>query len=138
MGSPAGLRPGRAPGVGQDKDSHNPMPLLYQSYHQGNRNILCLVNFLMTLAGLRRLQGRGCQAVGRGTLSHSSPHSLYSRLWALGKEARRAYIQMGLRENEMETEMTSYLPSEGDEDLYYKSEKERRMDSALTTALESY
>lgn len=62
MGSPTGLRPGRAPGVRQDKDSHNSMPLLYQSYHQGKRNILCLASFLVTLAGPRRLQGRGCQA----------------------------------------------------------------------------
>lgn len=39
---------------------------------------------------------------------------------------------MGLSDNEMETDMLSYLPSKRDEELYHKSEKGRgRMNSAL-------
>jgi hypothetical protein len=58
----------------------------------------------------KRLPGR------RGTLSHGSSHSLYSRLWGSWERSKESIYSVGLRENGMETETTSYLPSEGDED----------------------
>lgn len=56
--------------------------------------------------------------------------SSFSVLW--GKGTLRAHNQMGLSDNEIETDMLSYLPSKRDEEPYHKCEKGRsRMNSAL-------
>lgn len=90
--SPAGVRPGRAPGVGQDKASQNPLLLLYQSCHlrEKEHTLPCQAS----LAGPRRLHGGGYQAVGGGTLSQGSPHSLYCG--ALGEGDKESMSSDGL------------------------------------------